>query len=303
MAVRLAAAALLVRLAAASELAWLLSSSDSNVTCRAEVVAPSARSEAEVALRLDVDEVLRLFWVQSGRHGFNIPDDDREALTRVNTEAEEAVAEHATSGEAGRAATYGEITAVGVRSVARALGLDALEGPPLVFFDLGSGVGKLAAQVWLEFPSVVASTGVELSVQRAATASAAWASLREGGRAAELRAAARALLAGGAAAGGGGATEGLRLVQGSMFDVDLSEATHIYVSSLCFSNQMLQRLVALLAAAAPQLQAVASLRRFPDDVPGFGNAVLVQAQMSWTVRSGGTNNVYIYRRLTHDVGG
>ena len=88
-----------------------------------------------------------------------------------------------------RASTYGEVTSRGARRLARLLGLgpsyglgddDDVRGdvggsdddddgrddddavPPRVFYDLGSGVGKLAVQVYLEHGGVTRSVGVEV---------------------------------------------------------------------------------------------------------------------------------------------
>ncbi|CAK0889231.1 unnamed protein product, partial [Prorocentrum cordatum] len=201
------------------------------------------------------------------------PSKEARAIARAGTAGSAAEA-----AETSRPSTYGEVTPLGVRQIGRALGLDKLAGEPAVFMDLGSGVGKLVAQAYLEWPAVVRAVGVELSHTRAASARAAWGDLSASGDAAELRAAAAALGSGPRPPAPGE----IVFLEGDLFEVDVSEATHIYLASLCFSDGMLSRVAGKLSAEAARLRAVASLRRFPGGLPGFEGNGSVEARMSWS---------------------
>ena len=74
----------------------------------------------------------------------------------------------------GDPSTYGEVTPAGARTLARALDIDSPDADDVVFMDLGSGVGKLVVQAFLEWPSVRRAVGVELSSSRSAHARRAW---------------------------------------------------------------------------------------------------------------------------------
>merc|ERR1712039_390676 len=89
--------------------------------------------------------------------------------------------------------------------------------------------------------------------------------------------------------------EGVRFINGDLFAVDISEATHIYVASLCFSDSMLLRLAAKLASEAKNVRYVASLRQFPGGLAGFDKPRFLEAEMSWTAPRGGGSSVHVYR--------
>ena len=73
------------------------------------------------------------------------------------------------------AGTYGELAPAGARRLAARWGL--LQEGHSTFGDLGSGVGKLVAQAYLEWPGVARAFGVELSKSRAQRALEAWQAL------------------------------------------------------------------------------------------------------------------------------
>jgi hypothetical protein len=68
---------------------------------------------------------------------------------------------------------------------------------------------------------------------------------------------------------------------------DISDATHVYVSSLCFNDALLAAVGAKLAREAPRLLAVASLRPFPSGaVPPLVQRYEVHPiEMSWNAPS------------------
>lgn len=195
--------------------------------------------------------------------------------------------------------TYGEITPNGARTVARALKIDSMHIAPVVFADLGSGVGKLVVQAYLEWPCVVEAIGIELAPCRSRCAVESWGNFRASGKAASLRAGAlemcrfrtrkrlrKAQLA--------SYVPPVQFLEGDFLEADLTDVTHLYVSSLCLSGGTLRRLAGKLNAHAPKLQAVATLRPFPGGLKDFYTARSVLAEMSWSELEG--TRVTVYRK-------
>lgn len=206
-----------------------------------------------------------------------------------------------TDGESPRPETYGEVTSLGARQLFRQLGLTAEatqnEHPEYQFFDLGSGGGRLVIQAHLEMPSVLKSVGVELSHSRHKAATSMWGKLRESSEARRIRASAEE-------------SWGLRSVdpvvelhEGDLYSLDISEATHIYVSSLCFSEDMLERLVEKIELEGGRLKVLASLRLLPlrkkdgrQSIRRLGRKPWTEfIEMSWTKGSGDGCPVYFYK--------
>ena len=81
-----------------------------------------------------------------------------------------------------RPSAYGEVSRRGARELFKAMGLQR-EGVGACFIDLGSGVGRLVAQAWLELPpsSMDRAIGVELAPTRHAAAVRAWRRLVDSG--------------------------------------------------------------------------------------------------------------------------
>jgi hypothetical protein len=216
-----------------------------------------------------------------------------------------------------RASAYGEVTRVGARVLFAAMGLchappaelsmsgetlggfpmdglpmsgfdvtrDRKSGSRASFVDLGSGAGRLVAQAWLELPDTVErAIGVELAPGRHAAAVRAWKSVCAADDASALR-------------NDGGDPE---FVLGSMFNADLSAATHVYVSSLCMSDTLLDQLWAYLTqpGIAPHLEVVASLREFRSPKAATDLVGSVEVPMTWN-RTGGRRGtpVFVYKLL------
>lgn len=158
-----------------------------------------------------------------------------------------------------RAATYGEMTPVGFRNLARCFDLDADD----VFLDLGSGDGGLVLQAAEEFGA--GAIGIELAGSRHATALDALSKAPEGVRE-------RVSFLCGDAAGDGAA------------DILATRATVVYCANLLMDDALNQRFAERLAAAGPQLRGFALLLPFSDGARGF-----VRAQepcscgMSWDI--------------------
>eukprot|EP00547_Thalassionema_nitzschioides_P015232 CAMPEP_0194255072 /NCGR_PEP_ID=MMETSP0158-20130606/33576_1 /TAXON_ID=33649 /ORGANISM="Thalassionema nitzschioides, Strain L26-B" /LENGTH=240 /DNA_ID=CAMNT_0038993321 /DNA_START=163 /DNA_END=882 /DNA_ORIENTATION=+ len=138
-------------------------------------------------------------------------------------------------------ATYGEITPLGARQLFGAMGLKGFSSrnrPLAHFFDLGSGTGKLVGQAILELPSdtIERATGVELSPSRHEFAIQAKEELLE--RDATHHEVNRFLTLDYCK----DINDKLEFIQADLFDVDISSATHIYIASLCFPDNLLNRL-------------------------------------------------------------
>lgn len=140
--------------------------------------------------------------------------------------------------KAGREYTYGEITAEGVRQLLQSMGLGN-DDTADVFYDAGSGVGRLVAQLYLEHRALNV-IGVELSKQRHDMAVESWQRLQESV---------------------GESTEQVRFLNEDVLETDFSDATHIYLSSLCFPRDVIDAIqVKLITCAdAGNLRVVAAL--------------------------------------------
>ncbi|KAL9180045.1 hypothetical protein ACHAXT_008015 [Thalassiosira profunda] len=157
--------------------------------------------------------------------------------------------------ESPKPSTYGEITSLGARQLFHHLGLTRQNANNYQFYDLGSGGGRLVMQAHLELPSVVKSVGIELSPSRHQVAIQTWNELVQSGDAERIRKMAEKSW--------GAQSEtatSVELHEGDLFELDISGATHLYLSSLCFSEEMLERIVDKIEREGTSLQVVASLR-------------------------------------------
>ena len=242
--------------------------------------------------------------------------------------------------------TYGEITPLGTRQLFGAMGLlDRTTAPDSFaahFVDLGSGTGKVVGQAVVELSSKIdKATGVELSPSRHQSAIRAkealvewllhrrqpngnegiidWYSSTCSTSVSNFSMEAGDLM---------DIDKKLELIEGDLFDVDLSTATHIYIASLCFPDNLMLRLEEALcqriarqqhhqrhqhhhhedqtrndndtddndtndtAGEVANLQWIATLRQFPNDLGGIQPIVRFM-EMSWTSPLGCA--VYLYR--------
>ena len=179
---------------------------------------------------------------------------------RITTQEEDEAIE-AVGGE--RAALYGEITALGFRSLAARLQLASSDS----FVDLGSGLGRVVFQAVREH-GVARSVGVEMAGSRHELAEAALASEN-----ADI-------------------ADRVALVAADCSDPALWRApdallrgiTVIYMGSLMFSPELMTRLAQLIESS-PSVRAVATLKRFTDDRPPGGFRECSDAEKcetSWT---------------------
>jgi hypothetical protein len=266
------------------------------------MMAPPPRNELEFRLRNEVNTIL------SGRCSAT------ESAPLFAISNEEANFVDCSSGLPGvmdvyksddndsSASTYGEITMLGARQLFHHMSLTAQtsgsNNQDYHFYDLGSGGGRLVIQSYLELPSVSKSVGIELSPSRHEIASQIYNYLQESGDIKIIRNLARR--AWGIEHKEDSDASGIELLEGDLFKLDISKATHIYAASLCFSEQMMEMLVDKIEREATSLQVIASLRMLP--LKETNNKALVRIgknpwqewiEMSWTKALGGCP-VYLY---------
>jgi len=157
--------------------------------------------------------------------------------------------------------------ATGARQLFNHMGLSAPKSrnidngiPKLQFFDLGSGGGRLVLQSHLELPSVCRSVGIELSPTRHEIAMRRMNKLVVSGTVDRIRE--LAYKSWGWETGSCSSSV-IDLIEGDLFELDITKATHMYLSSLCFSESMLERIVDKIETEGFSLQIVASLRLLP----------------------------------------
>lgn len=198
----------------------------------------------------------------------------------------EAASIDAVSGEA--ASQNGEVTVDGARLILEALLETDQQGPSqgAVVLDLGSGVGRFVAAVAvLEGAGRVdRCIGVELCPSRHARAQIARDRLRS-------------------SAGNGDERSRFARMEVCLGDMlrahdAISACSHVYIASLLFSTETMEKLAELFEAA-PHLCAVATLQDFPQSAPWsfIWDGRVVRARMDWHEdwHSGGSD-VLIYRR-------
>jgi len=243
-----------------------------------------------------VEDALDKYW--DGLSGRGIAQNEEVLIARAATcksHPSYHAVQTAMTAQGSTPATYGEVTPKGARRIFAALGLldaEDAHGVQYVFLDLGSGVGKLVAQAYLELPSVVRSIGVELSPTRSLHASEAWGAMVASGCADELRAEIAPTPKTPAETERWMAKEAVKLVEGDIFEADISETTHAYIASLCFDRNMMMRLAEKIGGST--LHAVATLKQFPNGIPGFYEDESFGAEMTWSC---GNAQVHLYRRL------
>ena len=161
-------------------------------------------------------------------------------------------------GNGAREYTYGEVTSLGVRQLAHAMNLSS--SSDVVFYDLGSGVGRLVMQMALDFaPSLKAATGIELSLERHKIASSilseiAWTKPS--------------------------LTDSVNFLNSDVLELDLSDATHVYISSLCFPKPVLRQLQDYLFSIEG-LHVVVALNRLDRFEAEEFDVSDAHVQMSW----------------------
>ncbi|KAL7516462.1 hypothetical protein ACHAWX_001477 [Stephanocyclus meneghinianus] len=234
------------------------------------MMAPPPRNTLELQLRDEIDSALSGSCCSASLDATPLFVLSESETSFVNCQSGLPAAEKdlfATDGDGAAPSTYGEITILGARQLFYHMGLSA---PPksnidsgnskIQFFDLGSGGGRLVLQSHLELPSVCRSVGIELSPTRHEIAMRRMKKLVVSGTVDRIRESAQKSWGWET---GVCSSAVIDLIQGDLFELDISKATHMYLSSLCFSDSMLERIVHKIETEGFSLQIVASLRLLP----------------------------------------
>jgi len=181
--------------------------------------------------------------------------------------------------------TYGEITQRGAAQLFADPHVQLKPGN--VFFDLGSGLGKLVADAALL--AGAKATGVELSSLRFGLGCDALAVVAEESW----------VRANSSSAHGSVQTRRLEMRNDDMLKTDLRAADVVYVASLCFRPALMAQLQTHLVRHLKPGARVASLRRFPEVSPGAGDrtrlafSAKLRVMMSWNDPDD-PNPVFVY---------
>ena len=230
------------------------------------MMEPPPQSKKAAQRRLLVDDLLDLAYsdkddeMSAGYDVFALPIAEETRFAQFSSSSR--------LGSSGGPSTYGEVTTLGARQLFYFMGMIDVESSTstttttdkIVFYDLGMGRGKVVVQALLELERVDKSIGVELSHMRQQAAVLAWQTLTSQHAALHSTSQHR-----------------LGLYQGDLFDQDLTNATHIYIASLCFTDTMMQDLQ-LKLKALPKLKCVASLKKFPT----WAHSRSEYVEMTWT---------------------
>jgi precorrin-6B methylase 2 len=173
--------------------------------------------------------------------GFGISDGEKETIK-----------------SAGGAPTYGEILPKSVSILLADLKLTEED----VFYDLGSGVGKVAVQVYLESP-VKKSVGVELSPTRHNHAMKVHGKLKDAGK---LK-----------------ANRDLVFCQENILHADISDATVLFLCSTCYSDELMADLASKMQQLKPGTR-ILTLKPFKSTT-SLKLLKTYQLPMTWTEAS------------------
>lgn len=185
---------------------------------------------------MEIREYIRELYGNSS--GYSIPAQERDEIIRHGGEP-----------------TYGEITLEGVSLLIAEFELTRHS----VFYDLGSGLGKVPIQIMLE-ADVRKSIGIERSKTRNDLGVAVIERLRDEKMIPRGRT--------------------LKLIRGDILGYSYDDATHIYMASLCFSDEFMAKIAAHLSKGKPGL-IVASLRPIPEGY-GFTLMKTKSLPMTWS---------------------
>uniref|UniRef100_A0A7S4AB02 Histone H3-K79 methyltransferase n=1 Tax=Pseudo-nitzschia australis TaxID=44445 RepID=A0A7S4AB02_9STRA len=209
--------------------------------------------------------------------------------------------------------TYGEVTPLGVRQLAYEMGIAKCDDGEyqtslfgngntennndddgIVFYDLGSGVGRLVTQIYMDQPDrVIKAIGVELAEERHKTGTNALNGIMEE----------EYLFGAGTFDGTAKYNDGIstaqfsiQLIHGDATEVDLDSATtHVFISSLCLPKSVLLTIQEKLLHL-PKIRVIAALNRL-DMMHQLGEEKWHERdapiQMSW-----GAGTAKLYHKVT-----
>ncbi len=160
--------------------------------------------------------------------------------------------------------TYGEITDEAVTTLLKELNVNNCD----VFYDLGSGVGRMVVQVYLESP-VKKSIGVELSPTRHNHAVEVKQKLEQHSKIYPNRT--------------------IDFYQENILDTNITDATIIYIASTCFSDEFMRQLTDKFARLKQGLR-ILTLRHLSPH-PKFTLTKTFHLPMTWSK----SVPVYLYK--------
>lgn len=221
-----------------------------------------------------------------------LQDASRDLDGSMSTEGRERFAKVTPSSQA----VYGEITFEGVRIfMEHCLGIDSADRPPParparhVFYDLGSGIGRMVMQVHLDYPQVQRSVGVELSRDRHEKALELRQRVLGENRSSRGDEGAAAV----AVDGNGRSCE---LLERDILEADFSDATIVWLANSFMTEGFLAKFCSKLAVEAPHLQYIGvndALSEWDLPLPGFFLQTQMRVPMSWDREW----TASVYRRL------
>lgn len=154
------------------------------------------------------------------------------------------------------ASTYGELTPLGVQRLLKCLQFKEND----VFYDLGSGVGKVVLQVAMAV-SIQKCVGVELVASRCRSSKAVLRTARAQGLVKAK-------------------SVGFRWE--SFLDSNISDATVVYMCSTCYSTNLMRRIVRKIKGIKTRPVTVITLRKFDRNHRGFQFIRNVRLDASWS---------------------
>ena len=224
--------------------------------------------------------------------GFEIPQEEIEFINKTNK----------SNDSYHDPATYGEITSLGGRQLFHYMDLTKSSNQPIHFIDLGSGNGNLVMQAYLEVQDLNKVQGIELSSMRHELAIKSWNQIKEEAKDIRIRSMKQRkndIAAEKEENKDEGKENMLNLMQGDLFTMDISTASHIYVASLCFSQEMMNALSdKIITQGGRYLSHVATLKAFPAtfEVQGGYTKEARYVEMTWTRPRGMGGIVYFYTK-------
>ena len=170
------------------------------------------------------------------------------------------------------ALTYGEITQTGIKKLITIFNnkknISEYPSDRRTFYDLGSGIGKNVIIVAMSVPSIT-SKGIELVKDRHNMAMTVYGSLSSS------------------------LQERIQFINGSLFDYNISDAAWIFISNLCFTDEINKELSKKLIKEAQINTLIACSKELELD-DSFYSLPKINIPMTWSNDS----KLYFYKKST-----
>lgn len=262
---------------------------EKQITYLADTLPVTARCNRNIEIWNRNDSILSRYWSPEDGIATKIFEDGSDSSSHLDSQSHQL--------------TYGEVTPLGVRQLAYEMGIvdcddqddgtthiqnDKKDQSEIVFYDLGSGVGRLVTQMYIDQPDRIAKAiGIELAEDRHTIGAFALERIiaEEQYRAEQIRSpydegndvGDRSTLV---------STNPcpIQLIHGDALELDFDEKTsHVFMSSLCFPEDVLLALQKKLLRL-PNISVIAALNRLDliyhlDGEQWEERSVMIQ--MSW----------------------